>query len=204
MTRTIKTHPYFLIVAISLVAGCGQEAEHNPRFVGVWHSGLPVSAGIVPESISGSERMNASIQESIRAKNASGEQGVDLDIRADGTFTMRLTMSIDPGLFDYVDPDNLGVQEIEPQQTHSVNGTWQSEGNEIHLTSTEGFLPYAFTQKTRVSRASSYGASSSSLTRSSQFLPLVLRSNGRLSQFPDENVRPGVHERGLDFVRMAE
>lgn len=204
MTRATIAHPYFLIVAVSLIAGCGQEVEHNPAFVGKWKSGLPVSAGFVPGNLSNADQMNARIQESVREKNVSDEQGVELDIRADGTFTMRVWMDMTSGLFDYVDPDNPAVQAAQEAQDHSVNGTWESEGNEIHLTSTEGFLPYAFTQKTRVSRASSYGASSSSLTRSSQFLPLVLRSNGRLSQFPDENVRPGTHERGLDFVRVAE
>ncbi|GMV94845.1 MAG: hypothetical protein AMXMBFR82_46230 [Candidatus Hydrogenedentota bacterium] len=192
-----------MIVVISLVAGCERDAEHNPAFVGKWKSGLPVSAGFVPDNLSNADQMNARIQESVREKNASGEQGVELDLRADGTFTMRVWMDMTSGLFDYGDPDNPAVQGAQEAQDHSVNGTWQSEGNEIHLTSTEGFLPYAFTQKTRVSRASSYGASSS-LTRSSQFLPLVLRSNGRLSQFPDANVRPGTHERGLDFVRVAE
>jgi hypothetical protein len=62
----------------------------QPAFVGKWKSGLPVAAGFVPDNLSNADQMNARIQESVREKNASGEQGVELDIRADGTFTMRI------------------------------------------------------------------------------------------------------------------
>lgn len=49
-----------------------------------------MAAGFVPDNLSNADQMNARIQESVREKNASGEQGVELDIRADGTFTMRI------------------------------------------------------------------------------------------------------------------
>ncbi len=140
MKRTVSTHGYYLIVAVALIAGCDRETEHNPAFVGKWRSGLPVSAGFVPDSLSNAKQMNARAQESVREKNASGEQGVELDIRPDGTFTMRVWMDIDTGLFDYVDPDNPAVQEVEPRQEHTVDGTWESEGREIHLTFESGIL----------------------------------------------------------------
>jgi hypothetical protein len=100
MTQRIKTHPYLLIVAALLIAGCGRDAEHNPVFVGQWQSGLPVSAGFVPDNLSNADQMNARIQDSVREKNVSGDQGVELDIRAFGTFTTRVWMDMMSGLFD--------------------------------------------------------------------------------------------------------
>lgn len=205
MVKTAKTRFNGLLAAVLTCtgAGCGQSVEHNPVFIGKWRSGLPVSAGVVSSDLANAERMNAQARESMREKNASGEQGVELDVRADGTFTMRVWMEIDSGLFDYVDSDNPRLRDLEQGQEHSVDGTWESVGKEIHLTSKQGFLPYAFTKTTRTALHTGPGGGGG-LERSSQFLPLVLRGNGRLSQFPDENVQPGIHESGLDFQRVGE
>ena len=186
-----------LVAMLFCVSGCGAPKEHDPQFVGKWESGLPVSGGIVSADHSMAGRMNESVRRQQRQMNASGEQGVQLEIRADGSFTMKRWVSL-KGLKELIQEHDLKEAKL-PESEYVVDGTWHSNGNQVYLTS-DRFLPYAMTEKTRRWR---HTGASNPPPKSSQLLPLILRRNGHISHFPGD-VRPGTHEAGLDFKKLGE
>ena len=179
-----------------LLTGCGVPREHAPQFVGHWKSGLPITS-VAPSTSRIGQGINNDIRQIHRANNANGAQGVRLEIRADGTFTMTVKFAIED-LKSLMKDLNIEDQKLSGSED-SYDGTWHSEGDAIVLTS-ESFLPYAMTAVTR-----NYNYRPRSIPRETKrpFLPLFLRNNGKLSQFRDE-VRPGTHETGLDFQRQSD
>lgn len=191
-----------LSLVLFVVSGCGRPKQHDPQFVGKWISGLPIGA-VAQDTTSIGKEINNSVRQIQRARNASGAEGVRLEIRADGTFTMTVRFELD-GLQKMVDKlDSRGVDTNDlkmPEPENAYEGTWHSEGEQVILTS-DSFLPYANQLVTRERPA--FGSLTSEYETRSPYLPLVLRSNGNLSRFPDD-VRPGTHETGLDFRRESD
>ena len=127
------------------LTGCGVPREHDPQFVGHWKSGLPITS-VVPSTSRIGQGINNDIRQIHRANNASGAQGVRLEIRADGTFTMTVKFAIED-LKTLMKDLNIEDQKLSGSED-SYDGTWYSEGDAIVLTS-DSFLPYAMTAVTR-------------------------------------------------------
>ena len=170
---------FCLLGTLIFALGCGVPRERDKKFVGQYQSGLPVDRGHVPGDTPQSKALNRSMEQKQRAANASGKQGIKIDIQPNGKFT--LVMWEDMGAInDFAQAFGLDSLDEDRSETES-KGTWYSQGNRIFLQTQEP-LPFG-------SRVVSRDPWTQSIQRHGtyQVLPLYYRPNGDLSEFKPEH-----------------
>lgn len=179
-TPVIKISQLCLQLTLIFALGCGVPREHDKKFVGQYRSGLPVNRARVSGDTPQEKALNRSMEQQQRAANASGKQGIKIDIQPNGRFTLVMWEDIGE-LNDFAKAFGLNSLDEDRSETES-RGTWYSQGNRIFLKTQES-LPFG-------SRVVSRDPWSQSIERRGtyQVLPLYYLPNGDLSEFKSEHL----------------
>ena len=179
MNSGTKISHLCLLVAIIFLLGCGVSGEHDEKFVGQYRSGLPVDRARVPGDTAETKALNRSMEQKQRAANASGQQGIKIDIQPNGRFSMVKWEDMG-AINDFAKA--FGLNSLDEDRAEvETKGTWYSKGNQIFLQSQQP-LPFG-------SRVVSRDSMTQSVNRKGtyQVLPLHYLPNGDLSEYKPEH-----------------